>query len=86
MKGSRSTSAADRIAVVVMVLILLACGVVGIVVGDPSFDTSALVLSSADTPRMPADDEARKLLASKGASSGWSADDSAQGTRPDASH
>ena len=86
MKDSRSTSAADRIAVVVMVLILLACGAVGIVVGDPSFDTSGLVLSSTDTSGTPADTDARKLIASKAANSDWLADDSAQGTRPDASH
>ncbi|MGI9025181.1 MAG: hypothetical protein ACR2GP_06305 [Burkholderiaceae bacterium] len=72
---------------VVMVMILLACGVIGIVVGDPSFDTSELVLSSTDTSGTPADVDARNLLASKAAkNSDWFADDSAQGTRPDASH
>ena len=86
MKGDRSTRTADRIVVVVMVMILLACGVVGIVVGDPSFDTSALVLSSTDTSGTPADADARKLIASRAAKSDWFADDSAQGTRPDASH
>ncbi len=88
MEGNRSTRTADRIVVVVMVMILLACGVLGIVAGDPSFDTSALVLSSNDTTATPADTDAdaRSLLASKATGGNWFADDSARGTRPDSSH
>jgi len=87
MEVDRSIRKADRIVVFVMVMVLVGCGVIGIATSDASFDTSewSSASSPAATP-VPVGSDDGKLVASKAATADWMADDSAQGTRPDAAH
>ncbi len=86
MEVDRSIHKADRIVVFVIVIVLVACGVIGIATGGSPFDTSEWPTASApDGSAPPAYADNGERIA-KAPAADWFADDSAQGTRPDAAH
>lgn len=86
MEVDRSIRKADRIVVFAMVMVLVGCGAIGIATGGSPFDASEWPTVSTPDMATPPDYADNGKLVAKAATADWSADDSAQGTRPDAAH
>lgn len=86
MKVDRSIRNTDRIVVFSMVVALAACVVGAISISDASLDTSKWSATPPASAAAPVQKDDAKPIVGKSASEDWFADDSAQGTRPDASH
>ena len=86
MKVDHSTRKTDRVVVLSMVVALAACVAGARSLGDASSDTPKWAAAApASVATRVQEDDARPVVA-QSASEDWFADDSARGTRPDASH